>query len=351
MRQYRFLTALLFALVAAVFSDSVLAEEGTLIVLNKSEATASLFDLASGRIAATVPTGAGPHEVAVSPNGKRALVANYGGREPGSTLTLIDVAEANVIRTIDLGRHQRPHGIQYLQDGRRAVVTAEASRALLIVNADSGEVTRAIPTDQEISHMVALAPDGTRAFVANIGSGSMTAVDLEQGTRLKNLETGDGAEGVDVTPDGRQVWVTNRAADTITVIDARSLETIDTLEASSFPIRIKITPDGRRALVSCARSGDVAVFDTESRAKLLRIAMKLEATSDTEGRLFSGSFGKSSVPIGILVHPSGRTAYVAHTQADQVSVIDLSEMVVVQRLESGREPDGLGYSPLKVAGS
>ena len=91
----------------------------TLVVLNKSDATASLIDLAKGAAVATLPTGQAPHEVDVSPDGKRALVANYGTREaPGSTLTVIDVPGARVVGTIDLAPHQRPHGVEWI-DGRR----------------------------------------------------------------------------------------------------------------------------------------------------------------------------------------------------------------------------------------
>src|SRR5678809_1370978 len=57
------------------------ATADTLVVLNKSDATASLIDLAKGTAVATLPTGQAPHEVDVSPDGKRALVANYGTRE------------------------------------------------------------------------------------------------------------------------------------------------------------------------------------------------------------------------------------------------------------------------------
>ena len=49
----------------------------TLIVANKAEATVSLIDLASGKVAATLPVGTGPHEVAVSPDGRLALIANF----------------------------------------------------------------------------------------------------------------------------------------------------------------------------------------------------------------------------------------------------------------------------------
>ena len=107
---------------------------------NPDQIEASLIDLAKGSAVATLPTGQAPHEVDVSPDGKLALVANYGTREaPGSTLTVIDVAGARVARTIDLAPHRRPHGVKWI-DGRRAAVTSEESKALLIVDVDAGKV-------------------------------------------------------------------------------------------------------------------------------------------------------------------------------------------------------------------
>ena len=50
------------------------------------------FRVACG-VVATVPTGDAPHEVAVAPDGRRAVGTNYGTREtPGSNLTVIRTA-------------------------------------------------------------------------------------------------------------------------------------------------------------------------------------------------------------------------------------------------------------------
>jgi DNA-binding beta-propeller fold protein YncE len=106
----------------------------TLVVANKAEATVSLIDLASGEVAATLPTATGPHEVGVSPDGSLALVTNYGNREePGSSLTLIDVGAAVVVRTLGLPEGSRPHGVAWL-DGGRVAVTCEGLGALLVVD-------------------------------------------------------------------------------------------------------------------------------------------------------------------------------------------------------------------------
>lgn len=328
------------------------AGQGTLVVLNKAEATASLVDLDSGKTAATLPTGEGPHEVAVAPDGRLAVACNYGtASAPGSSLTVIDVPAARVVKTIDLGEYRRPHGIVWLADGRHVLVTSEESKALLKIDVETGKVAAAYPTDQAISHMVVAAPDGTRAFVANIGSGSVTAIDLEAGSKLASIPTGKGAEGIAVTPDGKEIWVTNRAADTVSVVDAASLEIVKEIPSKSFPIRAKATPDGRHVLVSNAQSGEVAVFDAATKEEVRRIPMKLSAASP-EGRLFGDRFGDSPVPIGILIPPGGKRAYVANANADVVAILDLETWKVAGVLTAGKEPDGLGYSALSVrAGS
>lgn len=172
---------------------------GTLVVLNKGEASVSVFDLGSLTQAARVSVGAGPHEVAVSPDGTMAVVANYGQREPGDTLSVIDVAAARVLRTIALrdasgAPLQRPHGVRYL-DAQRVVVTIETQRAIAIVDISAGRVTRVLPTEQSVSHMVDTGADGRFAFVANIGSGTVTRVDLLGEAPLLHAPTGKGSGG------------------------------------------------------------------------------------------------------------------------------------------------------------
>lgn len=326
---------------AAAFLAGAANTSDLLVVVNKSDDTVSILDAKSGALKATVKTGRGPHEVEVLADGKTAAVSDYGkAAEPGHTITLVDVDRGVAVATVELGEGTRPHGLEALADGR-LLVTAEGTKELLVVDPKARRVTARIPTGRETSHMVAAPRSGDRAFVASIGSGTVTAADLAKSKVAADRPTGAGAEGIDVTPDGRQVWVTNRGADTVSVVDASTLEILATLPAPKFPIRVKVTPDGKRALVSCAQSGDVAVFDVASRREVRRIAMDREAVPGSEARVFSDRFGKSPVPVGLLIAPDGKRAWVASTNADVVSVLDLEKLEVVGRLTAGREPDGL----------
>jgi DNA-binding beta-propeller fold protein YncE len=126
----------LLALALSLLASGVARPPGTLLVLNKADATASLVDIVNGKVVATLPTGRAPHEVAVSPDARTAVATNYGPQEePGGSLTVIDIPRARVLRTIDVGAGTRPHGIAFI-DRQRTLVTAEGVRALLAVNVE-----------------------------------------------------------------------------------------------------------------------------------------------------------------------------------------------------------------------
>ena len=85
----------------------------------------------------------------------------------------------------------------------------------------------------------------------------------------------------------------------------------------------------------------MAVIDTASRKEIKRISIDREAVPGSETRLFSTQFGKSPTPVGLLIAPDGKRAWVASTNADVVSVLDLVSLTVVGRITAGKEPDGL----------
>ena len=275
---------------------------------------------------------------------RNAVVANYGQRLPGNTLTVIDLVAMRVRATINLGDYHRPHGIQFFPDGKRVALTAEVEQAVIIVDVESRTILAAVETGQQISHMLVLSPDGSMIYVTSIGSGTLTAVDVAAGAVIGTVATGAGAEGLDISPDGTEVWVGNRAEDTLSIVDTETLAIRATVPCPGFPIRVKFTTDGRHVLVSNAKAAAVAVFDVARRVEIRRIAMGSTAVENTDDRLFGDRLGHGPVPVGILVEPSGRYAFVANTNADVVTVLDLANWKVFGRVTAGTEPDGLGYT-------
>jgi DNA-binding beta-propeller fold protein YncE len=330
-------------------------DPGRLVVLNKAEASASLLDLATGAERARLPVGVGPHEVAVSPDGRIAAVANYGGAVPGSSLTILDLAAERPVRTLDLGQAARPHGILFDPDGAHLWVTAEQRKSLLRVRLADGQTVAEIPTPQPVGHMVARDANGV-LYVSHIGGGGVTPVLPRTDVHEPNAPTkawsagefaatGEGAEGLAVAPDGAALWVGNRAADTLTILEPRTLKTLGTLPAAGFPIRVAFTPDARTALVSCAQAGALRFYDARERKETGALDFAAQVRADRAGGRLLDEFGDSPVPIGIVVSPDGARAYVALANADRIAEVDLQTRAVARWLKAGREPDGMAWYP------
>lgn len=297
-----------------------------LLVANKQEHTLSVIEVETGRLLATLPTGTGPHEVAVSSDGRRAVVANYGDQSPGSSLTIVDLVKREVERTIDLGEYRRPHGVVVLPGDSLAAVTVEASQAVLVVRLDGG-VKHAIPTHARGSHMVAVTSDGRRAYTANVPDGTITELDLTTGTQLRSLPVSSVTEGVAVTPDGREVWVGSNNQHTVTVVDTRSWKAVDTLAAAGLPYRIAISPDGRTAVVPGPLGGLVRIFDVATRTE--------RAVVDF------GAGGASEGPVGSTITADGAYAFIALQGTNEAAMIDLATGQELRRFATGAGPDGI----------
>lgn len=311
------------------------AAHGELLVGNKSDNTVWRLDLEDGSRLGEIASGQGPHEIAVSPDGRIAIVTNYGHGQPGNSLTVIDTASGLATATIDLGAHPRPHGARFLPDGD-LLVTTEQSGALLRVDVAAGKVEQAIDVGGGVGHMVALSRDGKTAYVSKIAAGTVARIDVAGGEKTHETAAGEGAEGIEVAPDG-SVWVTNRADDTVTVHDPETLEKRTTLDSPGFPIRVVFTPDGAHALVTNATAGTMSVFDAATHALVATVALKPEGDAFKETML-----GKDALPIGVVADPAAPRVYIAISGADRIAVVDTQTWEVTGHWTTGAQPDALG---------
>ena len=46
-------------------------------------------------------------------------------------------------------------------------------------------------------------------------------------------------------------------------------------------------------------------------------------------------------PVGILMHPNGKYAFIANSNANRIEIIDLETLTVVSKIKTGAIPDGM----------
>jgi len=288
------------------------------VVANQQSASASLV-AGDAPVATHVRVGTGPHEAAVSPDGRIAVVTIYGTQTPGNELAVVDLVNDSVSRTIDLGAYTRPHGVVFLDD-RSVVVTSESTGNIVVVDLPTG-VVEAIPTEARGSHMVAVEASGRRAWTANVVDNTVSEMDLPGRRFLRSYPVPARPEGIAVTPDGAQVWVGSNETGAVTVLDPATGETLATLRETSFPYRLTAAPDGRR----------VAIVDGEGDALVVADV----ATLRVSGRIALDS------PRGVAIAPDSRTAYVT-LAAGGLAVVDLETLSVRHTIAVQSSPDGVG---------
>src|SRR5258706_3667434 len=323
------------------------ARAGVIVVANQQGASATVVDAATMKTIATLPVGNGPHEVAISPDGRWAVVTLYGDRAtPGHELAVIDLAAAApaVVRTIDLGEYHRPHGAAFVQDGRTIVVTSETSQRLVLVNFASGKVDTALATNARGSHMVAVRRDGKRAWTSNIGDGNVTEFDLQSRRTVRHVPAAPNDEGIATTPRGILVWVGSNSARTVTIIDTERGESVATLTGFGTPYRIGISRTGRVAGGNVPDNNKVWLYEVGSNRELAQIDLgKVDGVTPPA----AGEDGKTGAgPEGVTFDPISDIAYVTLHPSHQVVAVDLTTHKVVGVGSVGAGPDGIAFSSL-----
>jgi len=299
---------------------------GTLIVVNKGAASASIVDVSTGQILKTLPTGEGPHEVVISSDGRTAVVTDYGARSGGNTLTVIDISGLAVARTIDLGEHRRPHGIDFMPGDEVVAVTTEQSGHVVLVNVETGEIVSELPTEGDVSHMLAIPGSADLIYTSDIRDATVTEIEVARGASIRKFKVPVTPEAVGVTPDGSEVWVGSNDLGVVSVVDTESGEVTQALEGFGWPYRIVFSEDGETALLPDLQGNELRIVDVESRSDRARVSFP------------------DAGPQSVVFSADGKYAFQTLSLEDRVAVIELESGSVIGYLPAGYRPDGLAHT-------
>ncbi len=119
------------------------------------------------------------------------------------------------------------------------------------------------------SQPLALSADDSLLAVANPDNNSVSLFDVRGGatTKLTEVPVGEEPNGVAVSPDGTKVYVANTVSGTVTVLGINRAtgsynQLLATIRVGTEPYGLALTPRGRKLYVSNARSNNVSVIDT-----------------------------------------------------------------------------------------
>ncbi len=179
---------------------------------------------------------------------------------------LVAVFDANTLQFGPLtptGSASEPFTLAISQDGGTVWVLSYTGGTLASLSTSSGQfVGTPIPVSVH-SYGIGISPTANRAYIANNGSESVEAIDLNTRTQVGgDIPVGEDPNAVSITPNGARVYVSNEESENVSVIDTANDQVIATVPLGGAPYGSAVTPDGR--FVFFATSTGIFTIETAS---------------------------------------------------------------------------------------
>ena len=309
-----------------------------LLVTSKGDASLKALNVESGEIVAKAIVGdketAKPHEVALTKDGRFAVISlygtsDYGNNQPANQLGVIDLASMKEVHRLDLGLYRGPHGLITDDDGK-IWVTVECNQSALVIDPETWEIEQTVWL-QVGPHFLARSHDGSRIYFSHKEIPFLSVVDVSARQVVARIALPRGAQAIRVSPDDRWLYAGDFCRPLLHRIDTERMTLDRTIELTGVPGWPYPTPDGRFIVVTTFDEerdiGFVEIVDAASLSMLGVVTLKAE-------------------PFHAIAAGDGRHIYVA-TADGSVPKIDLERQAVVDdRLHTAAAmPEALAFVP------
>lgn len=283
-------------------------------IVNNGSNSVSVINTFYNSIVATIPVGAGPIGICVSPDNRKVFVTNTNS----NSVSVISTITNQVVATIPVGTG--PQGVAITPDGNYVYVTNTNSNNVSKISTASNSVVWTIPVGASPVG-IAISPDGSKILVANNGSNTVSVINYYLSSVSATIGVGAGPVGIAIMPYGDQVYVTNQDGNTVSRILLPNNAVVQTISGFSSPTGVVAT--NARIYVANATGNSVSVIDYYTETIIATV-------------------GVGNSPISVDLVPGGNTAYVTNIFGNSVSVLNLSNNTLAGTISAATNPTSFG---------
>ena len=239
--------------------DLTLNESGKLYVAGDNDV--SVVDIETNTVVATIAVGGTPEQVAFTPDGSFAYVAN----RDSDHVSVIDTATRTVVDSVPVGGPSK--SLVMSPDGTKCYVGGE--NTLWVIDPASNSVSANIPIDPAIYDSgsvldLAITPDGGKVYASLFPYGGILVIDAATNTIVNNIGWAEITE-LKLSPDGTRLYVVDQIDAEISVIDTATDGNIATIHTDDeILFGMGITPDGAR--IYTGGFNNISVVDIATEA-------------------------------------------------------------------------------------
>jgi YVTN family beta-propeller protein len=219
-----------------------------------------VIDTGSDTVASAIEVGKSPHGLAITPDGRTLLVADFGT----DTVVFIDTTSMKIIgRTAS----PSPHNIAIGPDGDVAYVgdQAKGKTAIQVLDIASMKEKAGVPLDKA-PRALGLNKDGSKLYFTLAGADEVQVLDTKSLSLAKTIPVGASPHHPLFTADGTLALVVSQGPGELSIIDAASDTVLARVKVGKLPHWIAQSSDGRRAFVTNEGSNDISIVDLDTRS-------------------------------------------------------------------------------------
>jgi DNA-binding beta-propeller fold protein YncE len=138
-----------------------LAAQQRVAILHKHDQSLGFYDAKTAKLMQRVEVGLVPHEMALTKDGKKLYITNYGVRSytdksnGGNTLHIVDVRQMKLAQKLELPKNTRPHGIERGASGK-FYLTTDFPPSLVVLDPKENRIVENHALDGKLPHMLAV---------------------------------------------------------------------------------------------------------------------------------------------------------------------------------------------------
>ena len=258
-----------FAISGLLCSAQTLAQNA--YIPGQLDNTVSVISTATNTVTTVIhdPSFNYPFPVAVTLDGSKVYVANYGLDHPPYSVSVISTATNTATAVINDPSFNMPDSIAVTPDGHKVYVANCVGDKVSVIHTATNTVTTIKDPSFSEAVGVAVTPDGRTVYVVNNGpnfdGNTVSVIDTATNrvTETITLPDGKGPNAVAVTPDGSQVYVNNDSDIGGVSVIATATNTVGSIPTvDGFTTGVAVTPDGRKVYAVNGHSDNVSVIAT-----------------------------------------------------------------------------------------
>ncbi|MCY1144579.1 YncE family protein [Actinoplanes sp. Pm04-4] len=278
--------------------------------------------VARPKVIATIPVGAEPEGVAVSPDGRTVYVANQNSR----ILSVVDTASRKVT---PVALRNTPRFVAVSRDGNTVFASMyeddkHTGSGVAVVDSRSRKVLRYLDTGH-MPYTLAVAPDN-KLWVPIHSDGRLEIFSSGTLRMVGELPVKPNPHAVGFSSDQMRAFTANHESNAVTVIDMRTNGVLQSIPVSKAPHSIAVSPDGRMALVAGYEADAANLIDTVTLKR-------------------TGPFKVGRDPQSVAFSADSRYGYTVNEGDGTITVLNGRTGAVTSTVKVGQSPRTIGVSP------